>query len=442
MRGAASRSSREAGLQLDSKDTAVNPLTPEDSKLSSVRPTTTAAKTDATKKPEEPKKKEYPDFKVTGFFQLDSAFFAQSGESRTTLGDINDGLGFRRARIAATGNVTEHTTYMMEFDLAQAQARFVDVWGQFDVRPNSHLRIGRFRQPFGMTELTSIRELPTLERPSMFALAPFRQTGIMYYGNTTDEVATWAFSGYRTLSDNYGNVFAENGGYGTAERITWLPWDNGDCGLFHIGIDHAYLDPGRNVLQYVSQDEVFVGQQPNLGPSGLSVFPIEFVPPFVNSGVFQTNSANLFNVESALSLGRTVVQSEMRWSNVQTPTGIATVPAAYLHIRHVLTGEIIPYNRKAGVFTRIKPANPVAMCSPMRGAWEAIGQVSYINLNPLLDVGAPGAGRRMLNSVVGLNWYVQNNAKVQWAWINTELNDRTLGNSVSNAFAMRLQMDY
>ena len=140
--------------------------------------------------PTKEEKKTFPDFKVTGFFQLDSAYFDQSDESVATLGDIQDGTGFRRARIAATGNLTERASYLMEFDFAQAQARFVDVWGQIKESPLGNVRIGRYRQPFGMSELTSVRELPFLERPTIFALSPFRQTGIMLFDTADDEQMT------------------------------------------------------------------------------------------------------------------------------------------------------------------------------------------------------------------------------------------------------------
>lgn len=62
----------------------------------------------------------YPSVNVTGFFHLDSAWFTQDDVNRTTLGDINDGLGFRRARIAAKGNVAEDIQYILEFDFAQS----------------------------------------------------------------------------------------------------------------------------------------------------------------------------------------------------------------------------------------------------------------------------------------------------------------------------------
>ena len=108
---------------------------------------------------------EFPTVKLTGFFHLDAAFYSQDALNELTLGDIDDGLGFRRARLAAKGAVAEDVSYIIEFDIAQSQARFVDVWMQLDETRFGKVRLGRFRQPFGMSELTSVRELPFLEPP-------------------------------------------------------------------------------------------------------------------------------------------------------------------------------------------------------------------------------------------------------------------------------------
>ncbi len=147
----------------------------------------------------------FPTVTVTDFFQLDAGFYNQDAANRATLEDIEDGAGFRRARLAATGNVTERTSYIMEFDLAQAQARIVDMWMQFSETPVGNVRIGRYRQPFGMTELSGIREIPFLERPLPFALSPFRQTGVMLFDTALDERMTWAASG-RTVPERSRNA--------------------------------------------------------------------------------------------------------------------------------------------------------------------------------------------------------------------------------------------
>jgi len=381
-----------------------------------------------------------PSVRVTGFFHLDAGLYNQDAVNRATLGDIADGAGFRRARLAATGNVSDRTSFMMEFDFAQFQARFVDVWMQFKDTPLGNVRVGRYRQPFGMTELTSIRELPFLERPLLFALSPFRQTGVMLFDTALDERMTWAVSGYRYLSDNFGNDYADTGGYGLASRLTMLALDAGDDRIVHLGVDYSYNDPGRDEVLYASPNEFFVGQNPELGPPGLSVLPVSGVPTFVNTGIMPTDRTNLFNVEGAVSLGRLLLQSEARWAVVDLKDGTQnTFPGAYAHLRYVLTGETIPYNRQAGVFGRVKPAQPADIACGYWGAWEVAARVSYLDLN---GIGLPGPGRRLTDVTVGLNWYLSDHVKFQFNWIYADLDDPTLGGSNAETYAFRGQIDY
>lgn len=385
-------------------------------------------------------KTDYPTVAINGFFHLDMGLYSQDANSRATLGDIEDSLGFRRARLSASGSVTDQTSYMMEYDFAQSQARFTDVWMQFAQTPLGNLRVGRYRQPFGMAEMTSIKELPFLERPLTLALAPFRQTGAMLSDTAFDESATWAVSGYRYLSDNFGNVYADTGGYGLATRLTMLPLDTGDEGLVHLGVDYSFNDPGRDIVQYVNTNEFFGGQNPNLGPTGLSVQPIVGVPPFVNTGQIATEHTNLFNVEGACSLGSLLVQSEARWAVLEQLDGTTqTFPGAYLHVRYVLTGETIPYNRKSGAFGRVQPLTPVNIACGDWGAWELAGRVSYLDLN---GTGLPGPGRRLVDTTVGLNWYVNSFTKFQMNWIHANLDDPVLDESDTDTFAVRGQLNF
>lgn len=382
----------------------------------------------------------YPNTKITGFFQLDAGFYSQDAVNRLVLGDIEDGVGFRRARLAATGEVAEDVSYIVEFDIAQAQARFVDVWMQFAATPLGKVRIGRYRQPFGMSELTSVRDLAFLERPMTFALAPFRQTGVMLFDTSADERTTWAVSGYRFLSDNFGNVYADTGGYGAAARLTRLLVDEGDERIVHVGVDYSYNDPGRGIVQFVSTNEFFVGQNPNLGPNGLSVLPIIATPPFVNTGEILADDVNMFNAEAAVSLGRFAIQSEARWAVVDATSGQRhSFPGAYAQIRYVLTGETIAYNRDAGVFGRIKPCAPVDFYCGQWGAWEIAARWSYLNLN---DAGLPGPGRRLTDTTIGLNWYVNDHTKFQCHWIHSQLADPTFGDSRADTLALRGQIDF
>ena len=420
-------------------DSSVNPLsgTPQVTPLSAkplMEGLTAPSDCDSCNQPK-PTEPKFPTVQVTGFFHLDTGFYSQDATNELTLGDIDDGTGFRRARLAAKGNVAEDVSYILEFDVAQSQARFVDVWMQLDKSPLGNVRIGRFRQPFGMSELTSVRELPFLERPVTFSQSPFRQTGVMFFDTYGEEDGTWAISGYRFLSDNFGNVFSDAGGYGLATRLTkaWQP----DRRTFHAGFDYSVNDPGGGLIQIVSTNEFFVGQNPNLGLAALSVLPIVGVPPFVNSGPINTDTIHFFNFESGVGIGRFAFQSEARWVRVnETGAGPLDFPGAYAQVRYMLTGEEIPYVKKEGVFGRIIPHCNFDRCGGW-GAWEVNARVSHIDLND-----AAIMGRRLTDWTVGCNWYWNKYTKLQCNWIHSRLNDVAIGNSTANTVAFRAQLDF
>jgi phosphate-selective porin OprO/OprP len=383
----------------------------------------------------------YPTARITGYFQLDALYASQSTRNRQTVGSAQDGVDFRRARIAGVGNVAENITYMLEFDFAASQTRFVDDWVTFGKVPFfGNVRVGRYRQPFGMTELTSLRELTFLERPSAFALAPFRQTGIMWYDTARNDRVTYALSGYRYNTDPFGNVYTSAGGYGIASRVTALPIDVENGSLVHVGADYSYNRPGgTNPVRFSSTPEVFAG-----GVTGSVLVPnAQNLPPYVDTGSMLVSDTNLFNLEAAYAVNNFLVQSEARWAVVnQLNGGTVTLPAFYAHARYVLTGEKIPYDKKSAVFRRVRPNNPVDKGG--LGAWEVAFRYSYIDLNGTNGVinDSPAPGRRMNNLTFGLNWYLVNNAKFQFNYIHPVLDDRALGTSNADFFAARCQIDF
>lgn len=388
--------------------------------------------------PEEPK---YPTVKMTGFFHLDSDWFDQNQANRATVGDIQDGDGFRRARLAAKGNVAENVSYIMEYDFAVSQARFVDVWLQFhDVAYLGNVRIGRWRQPFGMDELTSVRELPFLERSLLFSMTPFRQTGIGFFNNNEAENMTWAASVIRYPSDAFGNTGGDNGGYGFVGRTTFLPFyqDEGDR-LLHFGLDYYFVDPATNLGGFASQPEIQIVDSTGTVPTILSS-----VPPFINTGSVPTNNISSYRLEAAAAYGRLYVQSEAQWLQLDQAGGSnETIEGAYIQFRYVLTGEKLPYDRKTGVFKTITPLHDVKPCYGGIGAWEVATRWSYADFNgSWLGNPATHPGRQLNDWTLGLNWYVNRFTKFQFNYIHAMLNDPTIGDSNANVFAVRCQLQF
>lgn len=385
-------------------------------------------------------KPKYPTIpRLSGFFHLDSVWFSQDPTNRATVGDVQDGIDFRRARLAGVGKVTENVNYHMEFDFAASQAVFVDDFVGFTNVPIlGNVRIGRWRQPFGMSALTSIRELPFLERATQFAFVPFRQTGIGAFDTAMDERMTWAISFYRYPTFGFGNNVGDNGGYGMTGRITALPVyeDDGER-LIHFGFDYSFDDPSNDQLRFQNTPEIFVGEN-----AGAPVLPgtSPTITPWVDTGVIPTQNLNLIGVEGAAAYGPLYLQSEVYWAIVKMTNGNSnTLPGAYVQGRWVLTGERLPYVKKNGVFGRVVPDRNVDFAGGGIGAWEALFRWSYIDMN---GNGFVGPGRQLNDLTFGLNWYLNGHLKFQFNYIHAFLKDPMLGKSDADIFALRTQVDF
>ncbi len=383
-----------------------------------------------------PKQRSFPTVRVTGFFQADTGWVHQDAANMAAVGDVQNGADFRRARLAATGNVARNVGYMMEFDFGfPGRPSFMDVWLELrDLALLQNVRIGQFRHPVGLGGLTSVKELTFIERGLPFAFLPFRQIGAMAHGTNNDENVTWAVSGFRFPTDVFGGQIGDSGGYGFATRLTGLLVDNGDEGVLHLGGAFSVIDPANNAVRYRSQPEFFVAETGGAAfvPAGVP----SAVPPFVDTGVIATDIASLFAAELATTAGSFHAQSELIYAVVSRRGGSTvsfsgvTAQAAY-----ILTGEHRPYNRKAGVLGRVKPDRPFG--TDGYGAWEVASRWSMLDLND-----ADVRGGRLNDLTFGLNWYLNSFTKFQFNYIHAFLASPVNGDSDADIVAMRAQVDF
>ncbi len=383
-------------------------------------------------------KKEYPTVRATGVVQIDAGWFDQDQASMDTVGDIQDGCDFRRARFAFVGNLAEDYKYMFELEFTlNGTTTLFDCWAEANEVPIlGNVRVGRWRQPFGMDELTSVRDLTFLERFLGFTFAPFRQTGIGFYDSDEESATTWAASLFRFPSDRYGGNIGDDGGYSGVGRVTTLLFeDPGDHMLFHIGGSYGLIFPSNAAAQFRSQPEFAMAELPGAqAPDGV---PLS-VPFFVNTGDFASNHYQIFNLETAFQYHSFVYRGESRFVSVdQTGGDNLLFFSSYGQVSYILTGEVQPYNRKSGVFGRIKPERPFKPGSGDWGAWEVASRLSWIDL----DSGNID-GNRLCDYTAGLNWYVNNNLKFQFNYIYAMLDGKDIPRSNTSIIALRTQFDF
>jgi phosphate-selective porin OprO/OprP len=458
-------------------DPAINRL-PAPSTATAPSPTKQAAGNQALASPEknnavkefDPTWKEVPALKsplikLSGFFHLDAGCFDQDDVSRLTLGDIQNGVGFRRARLQALGSVTEFTNYSIEMDFATAgRPSFQDVWlEQTHLPVVGNVRIGHFRQPFTMDSYTSIRQLAFLERSLPFqAFDPFRRTGMMAYDTDDQQLTAWQYSVYRTGGFNegpigdsrYGTDIGDGGGYSFATRVTRLLWyDEPADGryLLHVGGNVAY---GRNTTNDYVPDtpyyqaraipEFFVGDAAGGGSVALGA------PFFADTGRIPSEDFLIYGLELAGQYGPSYFQTELLITSVDQIGGPSLFyHGAYFQAGYFLTGENRTYNRTFGAFDKVVPFEDFFAIGERGfcgwGAWEVAARLSYVDLDDAGAMPLPGSGPRpgsLANSTLGLNWYWNAHAKLQFNWIHCWLDNATFGDSETDIYCARTQLEF
>lgn len=432
---------------------------------------------------------EFPSHKITGFTQLDTAFYSQDARNEATVGNAQNGTGFRRARFAVNGKVREFTAYQMELDFATAgRPSFFDCWVEQSNLPRlGAVRVGQFCQPFSVDSLTGFRNLTFLERSLPFlALVPFRRVGVQSANISDDEMTQWTYSIFRTGGfnnapigdDRFATDFGDVGGVSFSARATHLlMYDEmaDDRYLWHVGGGYDYSLLGANnavgsgTPGNAGSPKPFYQARttPEFGPLGYLELPSTFgpggavngTPPFVDTGRFEADYFNLFGLETVYQSGPWGFTSEWIGTVVQSAVGPVFYNGAYAQLAYRLTGEHRAYDKKTATLGKLVPYTDFfslkdGICG--WGAWEIAARYSFVNLRnpPELNghyyvsatntfTGTSNAGNGMLQDVtLGLTWFLNVHAKVQFNWIHAMLDNTTTGNSAADLFVSRVQVDF
>ncbi len=400
-----------------------------------------------------------PNLTLSGVFQVDGVTFDQDQGSRDAYGRVEGGADFRRARLGAKGSVSDRMDYFMQMDFGFfGRPTFTDLWVDFkDAGPLGTVRVGQWKQPFGLETVSSFRYTTFMERSSLFqAFVPFRHIGIGFYDHADDLNSTWALSYFRTGQDQFGGSLSTDGGNGMAGRWTHLLGYGGCDGneYLHVGLGYFLNAPPNDRARFRSIPEMYVGEfaVPAGGAIGTSGQPIPSVangtPFFVDTGVLtDTSLIQTVGTETLWVHGPWSFQTETMGAFVDTASvGNGLLWGSYAQLGWFLTGEHRPYDRKGGVIDRVMPFHSVSRAGGW-GAWEIASRWSYLDLN---DDGIQGGD--LQNLTTGLNWYVNPYCKCVFNHIHSWAQSRPIRNgsfvganalgSETDIYGVRLQVDF
>jgi phosphate-selective porin OprO/OprP len=337
--------------------------------------------------------------KFGGRIQNDWAVTTSSGGLRQRypgLEAVETGTEIRRARIDLQGDMWEIVNFRLEYDFATGEAAARDVYiGLQSVPWIQNIRVGHFKEPFSLEELTSNNDITFMERALPHALVPSRNTGLGIFGAELGERLTWS-AGVFHLSDDTGAGFGSDDAYDLTGRVTGLPWAPDERRLLHLGLGYSH--------QFRDQFDLAYSQRPEA-----HLYPVALV----NTGDFATNGVDLVNPEAAVVYGSLSAQAEYMHAFVNQPgTSDANFGGFYAYASWFVTGESRPYRRTDGWFGRVRPQRNFAFDGESWGAWELAARFSR------LDLDSAGVSGGVLNDVTaGVNWYLNPNMRVMLNYV-------------------------
>jgi len=354
--------------------------------------------------------------RLGGRIQHDWAFADGSDglEDRGVVGDDASGTEFRRVRLYVAGTLYERFKFKAQYDFAGGDAEVKDMFVEATEVPwVGNIRLGHFKEPFSLEQLTSAKYLTFQERSVADVFTPGRNAGVMVYDDLLESRITWALGAFRE-TDDFGMGFGEDSTYNVTARVTGTPWMRDEAHLLHLGLSYSH--------KFRKDDGVRFRQRPEAHLLGR----------IVDTGTLVVDDLDLVNPEVAAVVGPWSLQAEYMRAFTDTGGDNPDLGGFYVQTSYFLTGEHRVYDPSSGVFKRVRPTRNVDLKGGL-GAWEVAVRYSHLDLD---DEGVRGGEVDGLTA--GLNWYLAPNLRTILNYVHSDRDDG--GNA--DIVEARFQVDF
>ncbi len=356
--------------------------------------------------------------KLGGRIQYDVMFINQD-DSLDAHFDAENGTEFRRARLYTSGTIYKNIKFKFQVDFALGKVVLKDVYIQLNKIPVAgSIRIGHFKEPFGLEMITSSKYITMMERSLSNQLDFDRSLGIMIGNHYFNKRLSWA-AGYFYPDHNQGIYHGNQ--YHLTFRLTGLPMYNteGKYRVLHLGAGYSYQYYDNESLSYKVRPEAHLA------------------PKYIHLNIEELSSVNSFKGEMALVMGAFAFQTEYTAAGFRPKTNSGYQNENYFldawfgTISWFITGEHKNYNLSKSAFDRVSPKKNFGKGGA--GAFEFALRYSSIGLN-----NDDMMGGEMSNVTAAVNWYLNPATRFSFNYIYSDV--KTIGKL--NIFQMRFQIAF
>jgi len=348
--------------------------------------------------------------KLRGRLLVDTAMGSQDGD--VTGADHLSATELRAARLGIEGVLQHDFKYRLEGDFAGDEVELTDAYIAYEGLP-VELKVGQFKTPNSLEELTSGRFTSFMERGSVtdaFDLA--RQIGVSAGAQGEMWTVTGGvFKGSAATGDT-------DEGLTLAARATWAR-TFGDEGLVHLGasVRHRKIGDGQDLLRYRQRPHQHLADR------------------FIDTEAF-ADSDLLLGAEAAMVYGPFALQGEYMTLNANAEN--PAIPDAdfdgyYVSGSWFITGESRAYD--GGVFERVHVARPVFDGGP--GAWQVAARFDTVDLSD-----GPIDGGTQDSYIVGVNWHLNDYVRLMANYNLSKVKGGVNDGADINLFGLRAQIDW
>jgi phosphate-selective porin OprO/OprP len=408
------------------------------------------------------KKGDY-EIKFSALAQVDGRFFVDDGptDDQPASPRFNDGFRLRRLRPTIQGSLGKLVSFRFTPEFAgdgsglggnssgtsatNGGASIVDAYIDLNFDPAASLRVGKQKGPIGLERLQSGGAIDFVERGYPTELVPNRDLGVALFGSVLSNTVTYTagiFNGTRDGrdidgqdSDNRhefeGRIFAEplKNQPGVFQGLGFGIGGSTGTKLSAAGAANLpqLRTPGQNVFFQYNATAAANGTETRWTPQAYWYYN--------NVGLLAEYVSAKQEAKNTVTAGTPAVTT--------VTSGKFTNDAWEVTATYVLTGEDTSYK---GV---VKPKNSYAIGAPGWGAFELAARYGELDVdNDLFKEGfanASTAASKASSYGVGLNWYLNSNAKIVLDYDHTKFDGGGVGGQdrlAEKAIFTRLQLTY